>query len=80
MLARKLICVDINPEFFAPLKSSFPDANLEFYQPAGYDLQCIGDDSIDLYSALELLFISSRKGFENTYLKCAGYYVREVLR
>lgn len=47
VLARKLICVDINPEFFAPLKSSFPDANIEFYQPAGYDLQCIGDDSID---------------------------------
>jgi SAM-dependent methyltransferase len=45
--ASKLICVDINPEFFDVLRSSFPSANLEFYQPAGYELHYVDDDSID---------------------------------
>jgi SAM-dependent methyltransferase len=45
--AKKVIAVDLNREFFAPLKTMFPDANLEFYQPEGCDLREVPDNSVD---------------------------------
>jgi ubiquinone/menaquinone biosynthesis C-methylase UbiE len=45
--ASKVICVDINPEFFGALRSMFPTANLEFYQPQGCDLRPVPDESVD---------------------------------
>ena len=45
--ARKLIAVDISPVFFAPLRTRFPDANLEFYQSSGFELNGIPSASVD---------------------------------
>lgn len=45
--ARKLIAVDIDPVFFAPLRARFPQAQLEFYQSSGFELADIPDESID---------------------------------
>ncbi|MGA8792169.1 MAG: methyltransferase domain-containing protein [Candidatus Binatus sp.] len=45
--AKKVVAVDINAEFFAPLRAMFPDANLGFYQPEGFDLRGVAADSID---------------------------------
>lgn len=45
--ANRIICVDINPEFFEALKTTFPTASLEFYQPRGCELDGIAEDSVD---------------------------------
>ncbi len=45
--AKKTIVVDINGEFFAPLRTMFPGANFEFYQPEGCELCGVAADSID---------------------------------
>jgi SAM-dependent methyltransferase len=45
--AGKVIAVDINAEFFDPLRTMFPHANLEFYQPAGFDLRAVASESVD---------------------------------
>jgi SAM-dependent methyltransferase len=45
--AKKLIAVDINPIFFESLCARFPDAHLEFYQSAGFELTGIASGTID---------------------------------
>jgi SAM-dependent methyltransferase len=45
--AKKVIAVDLNQQFFAPLRTMFPDANFEFYQPEGFELRGVAADSID---------------------------------
>jgi SAM-dependent methyltransferase len=45
--AGRLIAVDIDPVFFAPLRARFPQAKLEFYQSSGFELTGIADDSVD---------------------------------
>jgi ubiquinone/menaquinone biosynthesis C-methylase UbiE len=45
--ARRVVCVDINQEFFPLLSAKFPGAPLEFYQSSGCELRGIDGDSID---------------------------------
>ncbi len=45
--ARKLICVDINDEFFEGIQLRFPKANIQFHKSAGSDLRTIEDSSVD---------------------------------
>ena len=45
--AKKIIAVDLNPEFFDYIKEKYPDANFEFYKPQGCDLKAIPDSSVD---------------------------------
>ncbi len=45
--ARRVVCVDINPEFFQLLRAMFPGAPLEFYQPPGCELGAVDSNSID---------------------------------
>jgi SAM-dependent methyltransferase len=47
VVAHRVICVDINPEFFDVLNAMFPGAKLEFYQPQGCELDGITDNSVD---------------------------------
>jgi SAM-dependent methyltransferase len=45
--AARVVAVDINAEFFEPLRGMFPDAKFEFYQPTGFDLEPVASDSVD---------------------------------
>jgi SAM-dependent methyltransferase len=45
--ARKLIAVDINAVFFEPLRTRYPEANLQFYQSSGFELHAIPSASVD---------------------------------
>jgi SAM-dependent methyltransferase len=47
--ARKVVVVELNPEFFAYLRERFPDDvdRLEFRETPGYELPGVGDESID---------------------------------
>jgi SAM-dependent methyltransferase len=47
LAARRIICVDLNPEFFEVLRTTFPGARLEFYQPRDCELDGIADGSVD---------------------------------
>jgi ubiquinone/menaquinone biosynthesis C-methylase UbiE len=47
LAADRIICVDLNPEFFEVLKARFPGSKLEFYQPVGCELEGLIDNSVD---------------------------------
>jgi SAM-dependent methyltransferase len=47
LAADRIICVDLNPEFFEVLKTKFRGAKLEFYQPQDCELDGIADNSVD---------------------------------
>jgi cyclopropane fatty-acyl-phospholipid synthase-like methyltransferase len=45
--AHRIICVDLNPEFFEVLTTRFPKSKLDFYQPRDCELDGIVDSSVD---------------------------------
>jgi SAM-dependent methyltransferase len=47
LAARRIICVDLNPDFFDVVKARFPGSSLEFYQSKDCELENIASDSVD---------------------------------
>jgi len=73
--ARRIVCVDLNPEFFDLLRTSFPHANLEFYHPRDCELDGIADCSIDFVFSFGTFVHIEPEGIAQ-YLS----HIRRVLR